>query len=114
VVTFLAGFLIDRIGVKRVVLLSLLGSGFSITGIALADAFPLLVAMLVCQATFMPVFFPAGLVAISRLTTFGDRSAFAGAVVAIGIVFGKGLCPRFSAPWRISGVFRQACWCRAC
>jgi NNP family nitrate/nitrite transporter-like MFS transporter len=93
VVTFLAGFLIDRIGVKRVVLLSLLGSGFSITGIALADAFPLLAAMLVCQATFMPVFFPAGLVAISKLTTFSDRSAFAGATVAIGIVFGTGITP---------------------
>jgi hypothetical protein len=49
--------------------------------------------MLVCQATFMPVFFPAGLVAISKLTTFSDRSAFAGATVAIGIVFGTGITP---------------------
>ena len=95
VVTFLSGFLIDRIGVKRVVLISLLGSGFSITGIALADSFPLLATMLVCQATFMPVFFPAGLVAISKLTSIGDRSAFAGATVAIGIVFGTGLAPAF-------------------
>ncbi|RPJ22167.1 MAG: MFS transporter, partial [Desulfobacteraceae bacterium] len=93
VVTFLAGFLIDRFGVKKVLLLSLLGSGFSITGIALADSFPLLVAMLAFQATFMPVFFPAGLVSISKLTTFGDRSAFAGATVAIGVVFGTGIAP---------------------
>jgi NNP family nitrate/nitrite transporter-like MFS transporter len=93
VVTLLAGFLIDRFGVKKVLLLSLLGSGFSITGIALADSFPLLVAMLAFQATFMPVFFPAGLVSISKLTTFGDRSAFAGATVAIGVVFGTGIAP---------------------
>jgi len=93
VVTFLAGFLIDRIGVKRVLLISLLASGFSITGIALADSFPLLVGMLVFQATFMPAFFPAGLVTISKLTTFGDRSAFAGATVAIGVVFGTGIVP---------------------
>jgi len=93
VVTFLAGFLIDRFGVKSVLLLSLLGSGLSITGIALADSFPLLVAMLAFQATFMPVFFPAGLVSISKLTTFGDRSAFAGATVAIGVVFGTGIAP---------------------
>jgi len=93
VVTFLAGFLIDRFGVKSVLLLSLLGSGFSITGIALADSFPLLVAMLAFQATFMPVFFPAGLVTISKLTNLGDRSAFAGATVAIGVVFGTGIAP---------------------
>jgi len=93
VVTFLAGFLIDRFGVKSVLLLSLLGSGLSITGIALADSFPLLVAMLAFQATFMPVFFPAGLVTISKLTNLGDRSAFAGATVAIGVVFGTGIAP---------------------
>jgi MFS family permease len=93
VVTFLAGFLIDRFGVKSVLLLSLLGSGLSIAGIALADSFPLLVAMLAFQATFMPVFFPAGLVTISKLTNLGDRSAFAGATVAIGVVFGTGIAP---------------------
>ncbi|MBP1740206.1 MAG: transporter [Deltaproteobacteria bacterium] len=93
VVTLLAGLLIDRFGVKSVLLLSLLASGLSITGIALADSFPLLVTMLVFQATFMPVFFPAGLVTISKLTNLGDRSAFAGATVAIGVVFGTGIAP---------------------
>jgi len=92
-VMFLAGFLIDKIGVKRVLLLSLLASGFGTTGIALADAFPLLVAMLVLQATFMPIFFTAGLVAITKLTDFTDRSAFAGATVAVGVIFGTGLAP---------------------
>jgi len=93
VVTFLAGFLIDRFGVKRVLFISLLASGFSITGIALAESFPLLVTMLVFQATSIPVFFPAGLVAVSKLTGFGDRSAFAGATVAVGVVFGMGIAP---------------------
>lgn len=92
-VMFLAGFLIDRIGVKRVLLLSLLVSGLGTTGIALAEGFPLLVAMLVLQAAFMPIFFPAGLVAISKLTDFSDRSAFAGATVAVGVIFGTGLAP---------------------
>jgi MFS family permease len=93
VVTFLAGFLIDRFGVKRLLLISLLASGFSITGIALAESFPLLVTMLVFQATSIPVFFPAGLVAVSKLTGFGDRGAFAGATVAVGVVFGMGIAP---------------------
>ena len=93
VVTFLSGFLIDRIGVKGVLLLSLMASGFSVTGMALADSFPLLVAMLVFQATFMPVFFPAALVAVSKLTNLGDRSAFVGATVAVGVVFGTGIAP---------------------
>jgi NNP family nitrate/nitrite transporter-like MFS transporter len=93
VVTFFAGFLIDRFGVRRVLLVSLLASGFSIIGIALADSFPLLVAMLVFQATSIPAFFPAGLVAISKLTGLGERSAFAGATVAVGVVFGMGVAP---------------------
>ena len=93
VVTFLAGFLIDRFGVKGVLLLSLLASGFSTVGIALSDAFPLLVVMLVLQATFMPVFFPAALVTISKLTNFGDRSAFTGATLAFGVIFGTGIAP---------------------
>jgi len=118
VVTFLAGFLIDRIGVKRVLLISLLASGFSITGIALADSFPLLVTMLALQATFMPVFFPAGLVTISKLTTFSDRSAFAGATVAVGVVFGTGIAPTllgtvadvwsFQAGMLVQGVLMMA------
>jgi hypothetical protein len=49
--------------------------------------------MLVFQATFMPVFFPAGLVAISKLTNLGDRSAFVGATVAFGVIFGTGMAP---------------------
>jgi NNP family nitrate/nitrite transporter-like MFS transporter len=93
IVTLLSGFLIDRFGVKRILLVSLLASGFSITGIALANSFPLLVAMLISQATFMPVFFPAGLVSISKLTNFGDRSAFTGATIALGVVFGTGIVP---------------------
>lgn len=92
-IMLLAGFLIDKVGVKKVLLLSLLVSGFGTTGIALAEAFPLLVAMLVLQATFMPIFFPAGLVAVSKLTDFSDRSAFAGATVAVGVIFGTGLTP---------------------
>lgn len=93
IATFFAGFFIDRIGVKKVLLLALLASGFSITGMAFAETFPLLVLMLVLQATFMPVFFPAGLVAISKLTTLDDRSAFTGATVAFGVVFGTGIAP---------------------
>jgi len=92
-VMFLAGFLIDRIGVKKVQLMSLFISGFATAGIALANAFTLLVAMLVLQATFMPIFFPAGLVTISRLTDFADRSAFVGATVAVGVIFGTGVAP---------------------
>ena len=49
--------------------------------------------MLALQATFMPVFFPAALVTISKLTTFGDRSAFTGATLAVGVIFGTGIAP---------------------
>jgi MFS family permease len=93
VLIFLAGFLMDKLGVKRVLLGSLLASGFATAGLAVAEDFSFLVVMLVLQATSIPVFFPAGLVAISRLTDFADRSAFTGATLAVGVIFGAGIAP---------------------
>ncbi|MFO7461158.1 MAG: MFS transporter [Desulfatiglandales bacterium] len=90
---FVAGFLMDRFGVRKVLLASLLVSGFATAGLAVAQGFTLVVGMLVLQATSIPVFFPAGLVAISRLTDYADRSAFTGATLAVGVVFGTGIAP---------------------
>ena len=112
VLIFLAGFLMDKFGVKKILLASLLVSGFAMAGLAVAENFFFLVAMLALQATSIPVFFPAGLVAISRLTEFADRSAFTGATLAVGVIFGTGLAPTllgFIADTRDfqTGIFAQ-------
>ncbi|UCG65425.1 MAG: MFS transporter [Deltaproteobacteria bacterium] len=78
-VTLIAGFLVDRFGVKRILLFSLVATGLSTIGVAVSQTFPLLVTMLILQATFSPGFFPAVLVAISKLTTVHERGTFTGA-----------------------------------
>jgi NNP family nitrate/nitrite transporter-like MFS transporter len=88
-----SGFLVDRYGVKTLLLLVLLITGLSTIGLALAQAFPLLVIMLFIQATAATAFFPVGLVAISKLTTVNERSAFTGTTIAIGVIVGIGVTP---------------------
>ena len=88
-----AGFLVDRYGVKKILFLVFLATGLSTMGLAVAQGVPLLVTMLVLQATLSTLFFPAALVAISKLTSFNERSIFTGTTVAIGVLFGAGLTP---------------------
>jgi hypothetical protein len=51
------------------------------------------VAALVVQATVSTVFFPVGLVAISKITALNERSLFTGATVAFSMTFGNGAIP---------------------
>ena len=92
-VVLIAGFLVDRYGVRRLLFLVLLITGLSSTGLALAQVVPLLVAMLFVQATASAAFFPVALVATSKLTTVYERSTFTGTTIAIGIVVGLGITP---------------------
>jgi MFS transporter, NNP family, nitrate/nitrite transporter len=93
VATFAAGFLADRYGVKKVLLSTVAITGASTIGVALVDSFPLLVAMLVVQATISPVFFPVALVTISKITDLSERGVFTGAAVAFSVIFGNGVIP---------------------
>lgn len=92
-VVIMAGFLIDRYGVKKILFLVLLTTGLTAMGLALAQSIPFLVAMLILQATVCAGFFPVALVAISKLTNFDERSIFTGTTIAIGVVVGVGLTP---------------------
>ncbi|MFC1579685.1 MFS transporter [Thermodesulfobacteriota bacterium] len=91
--TILAGFLLDRFGAKKLLLALLLITGISTTGIALANAFWLLVTMLVIQATFSVVFFPVALFAVSKLTTLRERSLYMSIVLGFTAIIGSGLAP---------------------
>ncbi len=92
-VVILAGFLVDRYGAKKILFLMLLATGLSTMGLALAQTVPLLVAMLILQATVCVGFFPVALVAISKLTNLNERSTFTGTSVAFGVVVGLGVTP---------------------
>lgn len=87
---FLVGFLVDRYGVKKLLALLLLNTGLATIGLALAEAFPVLVTMLVLQAAFGTAFFAVGLMIISKLTDFEERGIFVGTTVATGVIIGHG------------------------
>lgn len=94
-VALLAGMLVDRYGVKKLLYIAFLTTGLSTMGMAMATAFPFLVIMLVVQATVCTAFFPVGLVAVSMLSSFNERSIFTGASIAAGVIGGLGLTPFF-------------------
>jgi MFS family permease len=87
------GFIIDRFSLKKLLLILLLAAGISTMAIAVINIPWLLSIMLFLQATFSVVFFPAGLVAISRLTTLGERSVFTGILMSMSGIIGPGLSP---------------------
>jgi MFS family permease len=93
VVSIMAGYLADRVGVKRILFLLLLITGLSTTALALAPPFTPLIIVLIIEATVSTGFFPVALVTISKLTQLNERSAFTGATIAVGVVFGLGLTP---------------------
>jgi MFS transporter, NNP family, nitrate/nitrite transporter len=93
VATLLAGVLVDRFGIRRLLLVVFLITGASTVGIALAPSFLFLVVMLFVQAPLSNAFFPVGLVAISRLSHTGERSLFTGATISGGTIAGIGLAP---------------------
>jgi len=93
VASVLVGFLIDRFGAKRIIFAVLLSTALSTVGIAVSPTLPLLVGMLTFQATVSVAFFPAGFVAISKLTDLNQRGIFTGITLAFGVVFGLGLMP---------------------
>ena len=89
----LVGFILDRFDVKKLFLALILCTGITTIGIALVDNYPLLVIMLVSQATFSVVFFPVGLVVISKVTTQRERGVFTGIAMGAAGIVGPGLSP---------------------
>jgi MFS family permease len=87
------GFIIDRFNLKKLLLILLMAAGISTMAIAVINVPWLLSIMLFLQATFSVVFFPAGLVAISKLTTLGERSVFTGILMSMSGIIGPGLSP---------------------
>jgi NNP family nitrate/nitrite transporter-like MFS transporter len=89
----LVGFVLDRFNVRKIMLILLLATGFSTMAIAVIRIHWLLVVLLFAQATFSVVFFPVGLVAISKMTSLSERSLFTGATMGISSISGSGVAP---------------------
>ncbi len=89
----LIGFVIDRFNLKQILLFLVLATGITTIGLSLAHSFWLLVVTLFAQATFTIVFFPAGIVAISKITDPSERSLLSGIMMGIGGILGPGLSP---------------------
>ncbi len=87
------GFFLDRWKTKSILAFLSIASGFSAIGLAVAEPQWLLAVMLLLQGTFCVVFFPAGIVAISKLTRAEERSLYTGAIMAASILAGMGLAP---------------------
>ncbi len=92
-VSILCGFLIDRYGYRTMLILSLVTTGLSTMGLALSSSLPMTLVTLILQATLSLAFFPAGLAAISNLTSLSERSMAIGVAVSIGVIFGMGGAP---------------------
>ena len=87
------GFIIDRFNLKKLLLILILATGISTMAIAVINIPWLLSVTLFLQATVCVVFFPAGLVAISKLTTLSERSVFTGILMSMSGIIGPGLSP---------------------
>jgi MFS family permease len=92
-VSVLTGFLIDRYGFRKVLMLSLCTTGLSTIGLSFASTLPLILIALIFQATLSLMFFPAGLATISKLTPLSERSMAIGVTLSIGVFLGMGGTP---------------------
>ena len=92
-VSIFIGFLIDRFGYRTMLKLSMVATGLSTVALSLASTFPLLVIVLILQATLTLTFFPVGFVTISKLTSLSERSMGTGVIILFGALFGGGSTP---------------------
>ena len=87
------GFFLDRVKTKTIMAVLMIASALSAVGLAAAQPLWLLITMLLLQGTFCVAFFPAGIVAISKLTTREERGLYTGATMAVSMMAGIGIAP---------------------
>jgi NNP family nitrate/nitrite transporter-like MFS transporter len=87
------GFFLDRYSTKKILLFLVTASGVFTVGLALAQTHGMLAVMLLLQASFCVVFFPVGMMAISKVTTVRERGVFTGAVMAVSGMVSIGVAP---------------------
>ncbi len=94
VVAISSGFLVSRFSVRTVMASMLVISGICTVFVGLAGV-RLIGTALFLQASFIYGFFPAGLIAISRMFEINVRGVATGFVFGFGVIFGWGVTPYF-------------------
>ncbi|MFW5715391.1 MAG: MFS transporter [bacterium] len=89
-----AGLLMDRLGLRRTLLLTLAGAGLSIVLMGLLRG-SLLVAAVFLQPTIGALFFPAGLAALANVGPPQSRNVAVSMVLPVSALLGTGLIPAF-------------------
>ncbi len=89
----ISGFLVDRFGARKILILLMGAIGLFTVLLSFVRDFPILAAILLLQGTFAPAVFPAGFVAVSKITAPEERSIFMGSSIAFGAAIGLGLTP---------------------
>jgi NNP family nitrate/nitrite transporter-like MFS transporter len=92
VIIFIAGYLVDRFGVRRVITSVMLAAGITTAGLSLASR-PLLIAAVFLQPIFIACYFPAGFAAISRIAPREMHNLTISFMFPIGYAVGPGLVP---------------------
>ena len=87
-----AGWIVDRIGPRKTVLMALGGSGLITVLLGLSQGWPLKAAVLM-QPILAVGFFPAGFTAISRTFPFHVRNVAVSFIIPLAVFFGTGLVP---------------------
>lgn len=94
IVAITSGFLVSRFSVRSIMAAILIISGASTAFVALAGV-KLVGIALFLQASFIYGFFPAGLIAISRIFDITIRGLATGFIFGFGVIIGWGVTPYF-------------------
>ncbi len=92
VVAISSGFLVSRFSIRSIMVLVLIISGVSTAFVALSNARTVGIALFF-QASFIYGFFPAGLIAISKIFDLNVRGLATGFIFGIGVIIGWGVTP---------------------
>jgi len=92
VVAISSGFLVSRFSVRSIMVSILIISGASTAFVALAGVKFVGIALFL-QASFIYGFFPAGLIAISRIFDLNVRAIATGFIFGFGVIIGWGITP---------------------
>ncbi len=92
VVAISSGFLVSRFSVRTIMVAILIISGASTMFIALAGTKCVGIALFL-QASFIYGFFPAGLIAISKIFDITIRGLATGLIFGLGVIIGWGVTP---------------------
>jgi MFS family permease len=92
VVAISSGFLVSRFSIRTIMVSILIVSGASTAFVALAGVTFIGIALFL-QASFIYGFFPAGLIAISRIFDMNVRGLATGFIFGFGVIIGWGVTP---------------------